>query len=536
MSIKVYKNNVCIIIFICYNVQMNTNDKMSEMVAFLKSRGFIFPSSEIYGGLPGVYDYGHYGYLFFQNIKAAWMNSMIRERNDIVALDSAIFMHPTTWKASGHLDSFGDPQIDCRKCKARFRADHVLEDFGINADKATITFINEELNKLRAEKKLFCINCKSNDLTEARDVNLLVRTNFGSPIGDIRTLPEDQILYPRGETCQGIYLQYKNTIDSMHMKLPFGIAQIGKAFRNEIAAKQFVFRTREFEQMEMQYFFDPNAGNVGLSHNDTKADSGPLPASPARGGATETERLFEYWHQTRWDFYLDYGIEESKLNWHKHDKLAHYASDAYDIEYNYSMLGGFKELEGVHARGDWDLSQHSKFSGVDLSYFDESKKERFIPHIVETSVGVARIGLAFIDNAYTIEEVNAGLSPNPSPQEGGTTQYKKVETRIVLKLDKRLSPIKVAVLPLFKKEHLQSKAREIWQTLNKIYMSEYDESGSIGKRYRRQDEIGTPYCVTVDYDTVDEVSPNYNTVTIRDRDTMEQRRIKIDDILGNVKI
>ena len=246
--------------------------------------------------------------------------------------------------------------------------------------------------------------------------------------------------------------------------------------------------------------------------------------------------MFEYWHQTRWAFYLDYGIDESKLKWHKHDKLAHYASDAYDIEYNYSMLGGFKELEGVHARGDWDLSQHSKFSGVDLSYFDESKKERFIPHIVETSVGVARIGLAFIDNAYTVEEVNAGLSPNPSPQERGTTQYKKVETRIVLKLDKRLSPIKVAVLPLFKKEHLQSKAREIWQTLNKIYMSEYDESGSIGKRYRRQDEIGTPYCVTVDYDTVDEVSPNYNTVTIRDRDTMEQRRIKIDDILGNVKI
>ena len=485
---------------------MNTNDKMDneigkkiklnldEMAAFLKSRGFIFPSSEIYGGLPGVYDYGHYGYLFFQNVKAAWMNSMIRERDDIVALDSAIFMHPTTWKASGHLDSFGDPQIDCRKCKARFRADHVLESFDINADKMPIDFINEELNKLRAEKKLFCTNCKSNDLTEARDFNLLVRTNFGSPVGDLRTLPEDQILYPRGETCQGIYLQYKNTIDSMHPKLPFGIAQIGKAFRNEIAAKQYVFRTRELEQMEMQYFFNPKASD------------------------TETERLFEYWHQTRWAFYLDYGIDESKLKWHKHDKLAHYASDAYDIEYDYNILGGFKELEGVHARGDWDLSQHSKFSGVDLSYFDEASKERFIPHIVETAVGVARMGLAFIDNAYKVEEVKDG------------------ETRIVLKLDKRLSPIKVAVLPLSKKEPLQSKAREIWKTLNKIYMCEYDESGSIGKRYRRQDEIGTPYCVTVDFDTVDEASPNYNTVTIRDRDSMIQKRIKIAELLESIKI
>lgn len=472
---------------------MNTNDKMAEMTGFLKSRGFIFPSSEIYGGLPGVYDYGHYGYLLMQNIKKIWMDSMIRERDDIYALDSGIFMHPTTWKASGHLDSFGDPQIDCRKCKARFRADHVLEEFDINADKQSIEFINTELDKLRAEKKLICSNCKSSDLTEARDFNLLVRSNFGSPIGDLQTLSEDQILYLRGETCQGIYLQYKNTVDSMHPKLPFGIAQIGKAFRNEIAAKQYVFRTRELEQMEMQFFFNPKAE----SQNDFK---------------NMTEKLFEYWHQTRWAFYVEYGIPESKLKWHRHDKLAHYASDAYDIEYNYAMLGGFKELEGVHARGDWDLSQHSKFSGVQLDYFDEPTRERFIPHIVETSVGVARMALAFIDNAYTIEEVAPA------------------ETRIVMKIDKRLSPIKVAILPLFKKEHLQSKAREIWKMFNKIYMCEYDESGSIGKRYRRQDEIGTPYCVTVDYDTVDETSPNYNTVTVRDRDTMKQERIAIEHL------
>ncbi len=487
---------------------MNNNDKMAEMTGFLKSRGFIFPSSEIYGGLPGVYDYGHYGYLLMQNIKKAWMDSMICERDDIYALDSAIFMHPTTWKASGHLDSFGDPQIDCRKCKARFRADHLLEDFGINADKQPITFINAEMDKLRAEKKLICANCKSSDLTEARDFNLLVRTNFGSPIGDLRTLPEDQILYPRGETCQGIYLQYKNTVDSMHPKLPFGIAQIGKAFRNEIAAKQYVFRTRELEQMEMQFFFNPKAE----AQKDFK---------------NITEQLFEEWHQTRWAFYLEYGLPESKLKWHRHDKLAHYASDAYDIEYDYAMLGGYKELEGVHARGDWDLSQHGKFSGVDLSYFEESTRERFIPHIVETAVGVARMALAFVDNAYTIEELNS--ESNPSLGEGAEGGRGK-ETRIVMKIDKRLSPIKVAVLPLFKKEYLQSKAREIWKSFNKSYMCEYNESGSIGKRYRRQDEIGTPYCLTVDYDTVDETSPNYNTVTVRDRDTMKQDRINIDNL------
>ena len=452
---------------------------------------------------------------------------MIRERDDIYALDSGIFMHPTTWKASGHLDSFGDQQIDCRKCKARFRADHVLEDFGVNADKQPITFINSELDKLRAEKKLKCSNCGSTDLTEARDFNLLVRTNFGSPIGDLRELPEDQILYPRGETCQGIYLQYKNTVDSMHPKMPFGIAQIGKAFRNEIAAKQYVFRTRELEQMEMQFFFNPKA-----EVKDSKFKSA-------------TEELYEYWHQTRWAFYLEYGLPEEKLKWHRHDKLAHYASDAYDIEYNYSMLGGFKELEGVHARGDWDLSQHSKFSGVQLDYFEESTRERFIPHIVETAVGVARMALAFIDNAYTVENLTPNTTPSPTlpkgreplkdadalkaPQ-GELAKPEGVETRIVMKLDKRLSPIKVAVLPLSKKAPLQDKAREIWRTLNKAYMTEYDESGSIGKRYRRQDEIGTPYALTVDFDTVDEASSNYNTVTVRDRDTMEQVRVKIADL------
>lgn len=469
------------------NKNIESKNKQEEIVAFLKSRGFVFPSSEIYGGLTGVYDYGHYGYLLMKNVKDAWMKSMVQERDDVLALDSAIFMHPTTWKASGHVDGFNDPQIDCRKCKTRMRADHILEEFGVVADKQPIEFINSELNKLREQKKLMCQNCGSADLTEARVFSLMVKSNLGSPVD---TLSEENVVYMRPETCGGIYLEYKNTLDSLHPKLPFGIAQIGKAFRNEIQAKQFIFRTREFEQMEMQYFFSPKA-------EDGKA----------------ADIYFEAWKDYRWDFYLNYGIKKDSLRWYRHEKLAHYASDAYDIEYKYSMLGdSFKELEGIHQRGDWDLSQHSKFSGVDLTYFDEASRERFVPHIMETSVGVARMMLAFIDNAYTVEEVGDG------------------DTRIVMKLDKRLSPIKVAVFPLSKKEPLQNKAREIWQTLNKKFMCEYDESGSVGKRYRRQDEIGTPYCVTVDFDTIDESSENYVTVTVRDRDTMQQERVKLESL------
>lgn len=457
---------------------MNTLDSQSRMeaiVSLCKRRGFIFPSSEIYGGFSGVYDYGHYGTLLLQNVKQAWQKNMAQERMDVVLLDSAIFMHPTAWKASGHVDGFNDPQIDCRKCKARFRADHILESFGILADKQPVAFINAELDKLRTDKKLVCANCGSADVTEARVFSLMVKSNLGSPV-DI--LNEENVVYLRPETCGGIYLEYKNTIDSLHPKLPFGIAQIGKAFRNEITAKQFIFRTREFEQMEMQYF-----------HH-----------------FSQTTSIFEQWHKDRWAFYLDYGIPENKLNWYKHEKLAHYASEAYDIEYNYAMLGGFKELEGVHARGDFDLTQHGKFSGVDLSYFDEAAKERFVPHIVETSVGVARMTLAFLDNAYTEEDVNG-------------------ETRVVLKFDKRLAPVKVAVLPLSKKEELSGLAKEIWKTLSKKMFVEYDETQSIGKRYRRQDEIGTPYCVTVDFDTLTD-----NAVTVRDRDTMEQVRIPIAEL------
>lgn len=455
---------------------------MQEVIAFLKSRGFVFPSSEIYGGMSGVYDYGHYGYLLIQNIKSAWMKSMIQERDDVVSIDSGIFMHPMTWKASGHVDTFNDPQIDCKNCKSRFRADHILEEFGINADKASLDFVNRELDKLREEKKLICPNCGKAELTPAKVFSLMVKSNLGSPTD---TLSEENVVYLRPETCGGIYLEYKNTMDSLHPKLPFGMAQIGKAFRNEIVTKQFIFRTREFEQMEMQYFFNPKS-------LENKA----------------TEKHFEDWKNYRWNFYLNYGIKEESLKFYKHEKLAHYASDAFDIEYKYKMLGdSFKELEGIHARGDWDLSQHSKFSGKDLSYFDEESRERFIPHIVETSVGVARMMLAFIDNAYTKEII------------------KENEERIVLKLDPRLSPIKVAVLPLMKKEELSIPARNLWKDLSKKYFCEFDMSGSIGKRYRRQDEIGTPYCVTFDYDSL-----NDESVTVRDRDTMIQERVKISDL------
>ena len=460
----------------------NENDLMTEVVAFLKSRGFVFPSSEIYGGFNGVYDYGHYGYLLLKNIKDAWMKSMIQERDDILALDSGIFMHPYIWKASGHIDTFNDPQVDCKNCKSRFRADHILEEYEINADKESLEFINTKLNKLREEKKLICPNCKKAELTEAKIFSLMVKSNLGSPT---EALTEENIVYLRPETCGGIYLEYKNTIDSLHPKLPFGIAQIGKAFRNEIVTKQFIFRTREFEQMEMQYFFNPKsiAGNA-------------------------TEEYFNEWKRYRLDFYLNYGIKEDSLKFYKHEKLAHYASNAFDIEYRYKILGdNFKELEGIHARGDFDLSQHSKFSGKDLSYFDEDTRERFIPHIIEASVGVARMMLAFIDNSYTKEIV------------------KDNEERIVLKLDKRLSPVKIAIFPLFKKEELLEPARKIWKDLSKKYFCEFDTSGSIGKRYRRQDEIGTPFCITFDYDSV-----NDESVTVRDRDTMEQERVLIKDL------
>lgn len=450
---------------------------MEKIVSLAKRRGFVFASSEIYGGLGGIYDYGHYGTLLKNNIRDAWWKHMVQLRDDIVGLDSAIFMHPTTWKASGHVDSFDDPQIDCKNCKSRFRADHILESFNIHADKASLDFINDELDKLRKTGKLKCPVCGLTDLTKAKRFSLMVKSNLGSPTD---VLSEENVVYLRPETCGGIYLEYKNTLDSTRVKLPFGIAQIGKAFRNEIVARQFIFRTREFEQMEMQYFLHPSI----------------------------MEEKYDMWKKIRWAWYLEYGIKEQDIRWYKHEKLAHYASEAYDIEYNFKYLGGFKEIEGIHARGNWDLSQHSKFSGVDLSYFDEKTKEKFIPHIMETSVGLNRLFLMFLDHAYTEENING-------------------ELRTVLKFDKRLSPIKIAIFPLLKnKPELVEEAYKIYENLRQKFMCEFDDNGNIGKRYRRQDEIGTPYCITFDFDSLKD-----SCVTIRDRDTMKQERINISNLI-----
>ena len=462
--------------------QKETSKKMEDITSLCKRKGFIFQGSEIYGGLGGVYDYGHYGILLKNNIRDSWQKSMIQDRDDIFLLDSAIFMHPTTWIASGHVGNFDDPLIECRKCHNRMRADQVLESYGIVADKMPIDFINKELDKLREEKKLKCSVCGLSDITSAKKFSLMIKSNFGSPTDELK---EENIVYLRPETCGGIYLQYKNTLDSLHPKLPFGIAQIGKAFRNEIAAKSFIFRTREFEQMEMQYFIHKK----------------------------DTEEKYEMWKGLRMKWYLENEIPQEKLKWYKHEKLAHYASDAYDIEYDYSCLGGFKEVEGIHARGDWDLSQHSKFSGVDLNYFDEENKERFTPHIIETSVGLARLMLMFLDNAYTEDSL------------GG-------EKRLFLKLPKQLAPIKIAVFPLLRnKPALVKKAKEIYEVLKKDFICEFDDNGNIGKRYRRQDEIGTPYCVTVDFETIEKD----NMVTVRDRDTGNQERIKIEGLSEHFK-
>lgn len=453
------------------------NDLMEKIVSFAKRRGFVYPSSEIYGGFGSVYDYGPYGVELENAVKRQWWKNMVQLRSDIVGLDSSIFMSPKIWEASGHVAGFSDPLIECKKCNARLRADHVLEEVGEQADEK---MNEEEINKLleKNKDKIVCSNCGAKEFTQAKKFNLLVKSNFGNFTGDWEKEPT----YLRGETCQGIYVNYKNVMDTSRVKVPFGIAQIGKAFRNEITARQFIFRTREFEQMEMQYF----------THPEKEME--------------EYEKLREY----RWNFYKKMGIKEDNLRWKKHENLVFYAKEAYDIEYKFPF--GWDELEGVHARGDYDLTQHSKHSGKDLSYSDPVTQEKFTPHIIESSVGVGRTVLMLLAEAYTEEKIK---------KEDG-----KEEERVVMKFPKHIAPVKVAVFPLLKnKPELVEKAREIFDELKYDYICEFDDNGNIGKRYRRQDEIGTPYCVTVDFQTLED-----NTVTIRDRDTMEQERMKVYDL------
>ena len=447
-------------------------EKMEKIVSLAKRRGFVYPSSEIYGGFAGVYDFGPMGVELEKNIKDHWWNWMVQKRRDIVGLDSSIFMNPKIWEASGHTTGFSDPMAECKECNTRIRADKALEEIGVTADEK---MSEEEINKLFEENKdkIKCLKCGKQNFSKVKKFNLLVKSNLGD-----FTENNEEPTYLRGETCQGIYVNFTNIVDTMHVKLPFGIAQIGKAFRNEISPRQFLFRAREFEQMEMQYFTHPQ--------DEMK----------------EYEKLKEY----RWKAILDLGIKEENIRWKQHENLVFYAKDAWDIEYKYPW--GFDELEGIHARGNYDLTQHSQGCGKTQDYYDQERNERFIPHIIESSVGVGRSVFAVLCDAYTEEEVNG-------------------EIRVVLKLDKKITPVKVAVLPLSKKEELSKPTLKLYEKLNEKFVCQYDETQSIGKRYRRQDEIGTPYCVTFDFDTLED-----DAVTVRDRDTMEQERIKIDELEG----
>lgn len=443
---------------------------LEKIVSLSKRRGFVYPSSEIYGGFSAIYDFGPYGTELENNIKKTWWRVMVQEREDVVGLDSSVFMHPKTWQASGHVSGFSDPLAECKKCHVRLRVDKLLNSIGVEADEK----LSEEEIKEIFEKnkgKIKCPECGQSDFTEIKKFNLLVKSNLGNFTEDWAKEPA----YLRGETCQGIYLNYKNVLDSTRVKIPFGIAQIGKAFRNEITARQFLFRTREFEQMEMQYFTQPD--------REMK----------------EYEKLKE----SRWDYYINrLGFNKKNIQWHQHENLVFYAKAAYDIDYKFPW--GFDELEGVHARSNYDLTQHSKFSGQDMKYKDEKAGEKYVPHIIESSVGVGRTVFAVLCEAYSEEKIEK-------------------ETRIVMKFPKNLAPVKVAVFPLLKnKPKLVKLAREIYTSLKQDYMCEFDDNGNIGKRYRRQDEIGTPYCLTIDFDSLKK-----DDVTVRDRDTMKQERIKI---------
>ncbi|HON21730.1 MAG TPA: glycine--tRNA ligase [Candidatus Paceibacterota bacterium] len=435
-------------------------DLMDKIISLAKRRGFIFPSSEIYGGFSSSYDYGPLGVELKNNIKRLWWKEMLNYHDNIVGLDSAILMSPKVWQASGHLSAgFADSLVECSKCHHRFREDVVQNNR--------------------------CPDC-GGELMSPRKFNLMMKT-FVGPVED-----EASITYLRAETCQGIYLNYENVLNSMRLKIPFGIAQIGKSFRNEINPGNFTYRTREFEQMEMQFFVRPE----------------------------EAEKWFQYWVEQRLNWYINLGIKEENLRIHQQtkDELAHYALAAYDIEYKFPF--GWKEIEGIHNRGDWDLSNHSKYSGHELVYFDEKTKEKFTPYIIETSAGADRGALVFLIDAY--EEVKGGRTQ--------TTEAKK-EVEIVLKFHPLVAPIKVAVFPLLKnKEELVNLAKEIYQNLKKHFMAQYDEIDSIGRRYRRQDEIGTPYCVTVDFQSVED-----KTVTVRDRDSLKQERVPIDNLTSYLK-
>ncbi|HXE46679.1 MAG TPA: glycine--tRNA ligase [Conexibacter sp.] len=427
---------------------------MDKIVSLCKRRGFIFPSSEIYGGVGSTYDYGHYGVLLKTNVKNEWWRAMLQDRDDVVALDSAIIQHPHVWEASGHLAGFTDPLVDCRTCKKRFRADHLDQlECGLKPSK-------------HPGEGPDC------DLTEARDFNLMFETTVG-PVKDAGAT-----VYLRPETAQGIFINFKNVLQFSRRKPPFGIAQIGKSFRNEITPGNFVFRTREFEQMEMEFFVPPD----------------------------DADRWFAHWLAERERWYVELGIrpDHLRLRAHDADELSHYSSGTSDVEYLFPI--GWSELEGIANRGDFDLTRHAEHANEKLEYVDTATRDRYVPHVIEPAAGADRATLAFLVDAYDEEQVEG-------------------ETRTLLRLHPRLAPVKVAILPLVKKDGQPEVAREVWADLRRRMQAEYDEGGSIGKRYRRQDEIGTPWGVTVDHQTLED-----STVTLRDRDTLEQVRIPIAEL------
>ncbi|HEC93790.1 MAG TPA: glycine--tRNA ligase [Candidatus Kaiserbacteria bacterium] len=456
---------------------------LETIISLAKRRGFVFPSSEIYGGFAGVYDYGPLGVELENNLKAQWWKKMVYDRDDIVGLDSSIFMNPRIWEASGHTKNFSDPMAQCNVCNTRVRVDKALQAIGIDADEK---MSEEEISNLfdAHRSEIACEHCGSKDFSAVRAVNLLVQSNLGD-----FTEQGNSPSYLRGETCQGIYVNYKNVLDSTPVKIPFGIAQIGKAFRNEISPRQFLFRGREFEQMEMQYFVAPE------------------------DEMTEYKKLREY----RWDAMLALGLQEKNLRWKQHKNLVFYAKDAWDIEYAFPW--GFDELEGVHARGDYDLTQHTKGSGKPLEYFEQETGRRFTPHIIESSGGVGRLFLAMLVDAYREDVLNG-------------------ETRVYLAFPPSIAPVKAMISPLLKnKPELVEKAREVYTALKKdIPQIMWDDNGNIGKRYRRQDEIGTPFCITIDFDTLGEKPELKDTVTLRDRDTATQTRISISDISSRIRV
>lgn len=454
---------------------MTEQNKMEKIISLAKRRGFIFPGSEIYGGLAGTYDYGPLGAELKKNIRDSWWSNFVHKRSDIYGVDAAILMNSQTWEASGHVDGFHDPLVEDTVTKKRYRADHLLEDNGVEAtDDMSVAEMDAKI------KELGLTSPDSNPLGEVQQFNMMLATQFGANADTAARV------YLRPETAQGIFTNYKNVLDSFHPKLPFGIAQIGKAFRNEITPRDFVFRQREFEQMEIQFFI----------HED------------------DQQTAYQAWKADAWSWLQSLGLSEHNMQWHDHteNERAHYAADATDIQYRFPF--GFKELHGIHNRTNFDLSAHQEKSGQKLDYFEQESGNRFIPHVIEASVGLDRTILALLTEAYHEEEVGEG---------------DQIETRVVMKFAPHIAPVRVAVLPLMKKGGLKEKAMEVFQMLlEQGIRAEYDDSGSIGKRYRRQDEIGTPECITIDFDTLED-----DSVTIRDRDTLEQKRVKITELKFN---